>query len=218
MDLNEIIEKLKDILSEEKERQKVLDRDVALALHIHPQSFACMKSRQKIPYEEILAFCAKRKISANWLFYNQAPESLIDTTNQYCYIRYFSQVHASAGGGAFNDTEACERIKLDAFWVERLGGEKEIKQIEAIAVTGDSMEPTLEDGDLIFIHRQKRQISKGGIFVIQTPHGIFVKRLQERLDGGVDILSDNSLYPTQTLERDGIEVIGRVVGALKNLE
>lgn len=38
MDLNEIIEKLKDILSEEKEGQKVLDRDVALALHIHPKA------------------------------------------------------------------------------------------------------------------------------------------------------------------------------------
>lgn len=217
MDIGEIVEKVKDILSREKAGQRILDRDVALALEILPQSFACMKSRQKIPYEELLKFCAKRKISANWLFYGQTPESLVDTTNQYCYIRYFPQVHASAGGGALNDEESSQTVRLDSFWVDQLGGAREIRHIEAITVSGDSMEPTLSDGDLIFLHRQRNNPAKGGVFVIQTEYGIFVKRLQERVDGGIDILSDNPLYPTQTLARDSLQIIGKVVGSLRRL-
>ena len=213
--MSEIIERLKDVLARELGEKRVLDKDVASALGVAPVTLASMKKRGSIPFEAIASFCARRAISLNWLLFNQAPESLVESTNRFMSVRYFRDVAASAGGGAFESDEGCETLPIG----EELAGVMglECGEIEAIHVTGDSMEPTLGDGDLLFIDRQKTQPAKGGIFVIATPHGLFVKRLQNRLDGQVDVISDNPSYPLQTLPAEEITVVGRAVHALKGL-
>ncbi len=59
--VNEIIEKLKDILSKDGKLGKIFDKDVAKALDLSQVNFATMKNRGKIPYSNILDFCAKKK-------------------------------------------------------------------------------------------------------------------------------------------------------------
>ena len=100
MNLGEIIEKLKDVISETKLVGKVFDKDVATALNIPQATFATMKKRNSIPYEEILEFCALKKISVNWLFFDQAVDMLKAETEKFFQVRYFSDIRASAGGGA----------------------------------------------------------------------------------------------------------------------
>ena len=93
--LGEIIEKLKDVISEHTVGKKVFDKDVATALNIPQATFATMKKRNSIPYEEILEFCALKKISINWLLYGQEiqiialhetdPKYVQDVTNANFY-------------------------------------------------------------------------------------------------------------------------------------
>ena len=66
-----VIEKLKDIISNEVGNKKVFDKHIARELDINPITFATMKSRNKIPYKEILEFCASRKILINDVLFNQ---------------------------------------------------------------------------------------------------------------------------------------------------
>ena len=209
---HEIVEMIKDIISSERPEKKILDKDIADLLSISQMNFATLKKRDKIPFEELLNFCAKRSLSINWLLYNQAPESLIEPTNKFYTVRYFSDVSASAGGGSENDAFDSEPLVLEENFVFSLGGEKQLKFIEAINVSGDSMEPTFSYNDIIFINRSKSDISRGGIFTIRTEHGLFIKRIQVRLDGKLDIISDNKDYPTYVAQRNEVEVIGRVVG------
>lgn len=214
----DVIEAIKDILSEDMPGKKIFDKDVASALGISQVNFATMKKREKIPYEELLNFCARRSIAINWLLYDQSPESLIESTNRFYMVRYFSDVSASAGGGAYNETEEAEPLLLPESFVMQLGGERELRQIEAINVSGDSMEPTFSYGDIIFVNRTKKDLGRGGVFAINTEGGLFVKRLQRRIDGGIDIISDNREYPMQTATPDQIEIIGRVVGRFGNVD
>lgn len=214
----DVIEAIKDILSEDMPGKKIFDKDVASALGISQVNFATMKKREKIPYEELLNFCARRSIAINWLLYDQSPESLIESTNRFYMVRYFSDVSASAGGGAYNETEEAEPLLLPESFVVQLGGERELRQIEAINVSGDSMEPTFSYGDIIFVNRTKKDLGRGGVFAINTEGGLFVKRLQRRIDGGIDIISDNREYPMQTATPDQIEIIGRVVGRFGNVD
>lgn len=96
-----IIEKLKDILSQELGNKKVLDKDIAKALEIDYDRFRKQKSRNGlVPYPEIMIFLAKRKISINWFFFNQLPETLIEATSDYIILKYQKSIIASAGGGA----------------------------------------------------------------------------------------------------------------------
>lgn len=208
----EIVETIKDIVSNEFPDKKVFDKDIAEVLGISQMNFATMKKRNKVPFTELLDFCAKRSIAINWLLYNQSPESLIEPTNRFYMVRYFSSVNASAGGGAENDELEFEPLMLEENFVLSLGGEGELRYIEAINVTGDSMEPSFASNDIVFINRSKRDVGRGGIFTIRTEHGLFIKRIQVRIDGKLDIISDNKDYPTYVARKDEVEVIGRVVG------
>lgn len=216
-DFQAMLPKIKDVISEELGNKKVFDKDVAEALGINQLTFATMKNRGKIPYEEILNFCAKRRISINWLFYDQATKSLEAPTERYANVRYFGDVYASAGGGAWNYDVEHDTISLDPHMVMMLGGEREMKNIDSINVLGDSMEPTFKDGDIIFMNRSVNDIRKGGVFVVSTPTGLFVKRLSLRSDGMLDLISDNKQYGVESVDANHVEVVGKVVGSMSGM-
>lgn len=208
----DIVETIKDVVSGEYTDRKVFDKDVATLLDISQMNFATMKKRNKIPFNELLDFCARRSIAINWLLYGQSPESLIEPTNKFYAVRYFSGISASAGGGSENEDIKSQSLILGEDFIATLGGERELRFIEAINVSGDSMEPSFSYNDIVFINRSKTDVGRGGIFTIRTEHGLFIKRIQVRIDGKLDIISDNKDYPVFVAKRDEVEIIGRVVG------
>ena len=214
----EIVEEIKSIVSSDFVSKKIFDKDVADILGITQMNFATMKKRNKIPFNELLDFCATRSISINWILYGQSPESLVDATNKFYMVKYFSNINASAGGGSDSECEELEELEIPEHFVFMLGGEKELKNIEAINVSGDSMEPTFSYNDIVFINRDRTDLQRGGVFTIRTEAGLFIKRVQKRIDGKIDIISDNSVYSTQTLEPSEIEVIGRVVSRFGDVD
>lgn len=215
--LKDVLLRVKDILSTEVGERKVFDKDVAEALNINQVTLATMKSRNKIPYQEILDFCAKRKISINWLFYNQIVDSLKEETEKFARIRYFKDIYASAGGGSENYNVKEEYLNVDETMLSHMGIMGRVKKIEAINVMGDSMEPTLNDGNVVFIDREQTSVNRGGIFVVSTPGGLFIKRLQLKANGMIDLISDNSAYGPESVAYDDVEVIGKVVGAVSEI-
>jgi phage repressor protein C with HTH and peptisase S24 domain len=214
----EIVEEIKSIVSSEFNSKKIFDKDVADILGISQMNFATMKKRNKIPFTELLDFCAKKSISINWMLYGQSPESLVEATNKFYMVKYFSDVNASAGGGTDEQCEEIQELEIPEQFVFMLGGERELKNIEAINVSGDSMEPTFSYNDIVFINRSKTDLGRGGIFTIKTEAGLFIKRVQKRIDGKIDIISDNQVYSTQTLDPNEVEVVGRVVSRFGDVD
>ncbi len=217
LDFVEIIERLKDIISTKKIGGKVYDKDVAAELGIAQASFATMKKRGSIPYKEIMEFCARRKISINWLFFDQPAQMLIEETDKFFRVRYFADLRASAGGGANVLNENYEYIDIDKTLLQNLIGVHHSKEIEAIHVEGESMEPTLPDGSIVFIDREQRDPSKDGIFVAATSNGLFIKRIRRRADGMVELISDNPIYSPEILPPNEVEIVGRVIGNIERL-
>jgi len=219
---NEVIEKVKDIISNESPTGKVFDKDVAAELGISQATFATMKKRGAIPYKELMEFCARRKISINWLFFDQSAGMLVEETEKFFQVKYFSNVRASAGGGAEGFGEDYQTVTIDKLLVKSFFGnisdeELSQKNIEAIHVDGESMEPTLKNGSIVFIDRDQNQISRDGIFVVSTPGGLFIKRLNRKVDGSVELISDNKLYSTEVMAPDEIQIVGKVIGEVERL-
>lgn len=215
VDLSEIIEKIKDVISVNKQN-KIFDKDVANILGIPQTTFATMKKRNSIPYKELLEFCATKKISANWLFFDQAVDMLKAETDKFFQIRYFADIRASAGGGAEVFGEDYEVLNVDKTIVQNMVGFGNTK-LEAIHVDGESMEPTLSDGSIVFIDREQTNISKDGIFIASTTAGLFIKRIRQRADGMIELISDNKAYSSEILAPDEIKIVGRVVGSIESL-
>ncbi|MGB5506467.1 MAG: LexA family transcriptional regulator [Sulfurovum sp.] len=214
--LSEIIEKLKDVLSESTIGKKVFDKDVANALNIPQATFATMKKRNSIPYEEILEFCAIKKISVNWLFFDQAVDMLKAETEKFFQVRYFADIRASAGGGAYGFDEDFETISIDEKIMHNMVGLGNT-ELEAIHVDGESMEPTLQDGSIVFVDREQTNINKDGIFIASTTTGLFIKRIRQRADGMVELISDNKMYSPEVISPDEVSIVGKVVGNIESL-
>ena len=215
IDLLEVIEKIKDVISANKQN-KIFDKDVAIALGIPQTTFATMKKRNSVPYKELLEFCAKKKISANWLFFDQAVDMLKAETDKFFQIRYFADIRASAGGGAEVFGEDYEVLNVDKTIIQNMVGFGNTK-LEAIHVDGESMEPTLRDGSIVFVDREQTNISKDGIFIASTTAGLFIKRIRRRADGMIELISDNKAYSPEVLTPDEVSIVGKVVGNIESL-
>jgi hypothetical protein len=73
---SEVMQRIKIVLSSQIKKNKVLDKDIALALQLDPQYYAVMKKRNKIPYESIAYFSKSQKLSMNWVLLAQKPQYL----------------------------------------------------------------------------------------------------------------------------------------------
>ena len=66
-DFNEIIEIIKDIISNDIGNRKVFDRDVADILNMSAMNIATCKKRSTIPFEKIIEFANKKQLDLNYL-------------------------------------------------------------------------------------------------------------------------------------------------------
>ena len=215
-DLKKVIKKIKEIIALEKKGKKIFDKDVANALAIPQTTFATMKKRNSIPFKEILEYCANKKISINWLFFDQDIEMLAEETDKFFQVHYFSDIRASAGGGSFNFDDNYEVLSIDRTLMNNIASSS-TETLEAINVDGESMEPTLQDGSIVFIDRNQTNINKDGIFVASTTAGLFIKRIRQRADGMIELISDNKTYSPEIITLEEVEIVGRVVGNIESL-
>jgi site-specific DNA-adenine methylase len=113
------VEVVNDINSELNKRATY--KDVAKALGIPYNRLRQQIHKNTIPFEEILIFCFKRKISINYLFFNQLPETLIKDTDQLITLRYNS-VLGSLGHGLINYELEPVDIVLDKYLLDFIEG------------------------------------------------------------------------------------------------
>ena len=116
-------------------------------------------------------------------------------------------VAASAGPGALVDGELMLGTEtLDPMLARRLGLRE--GRAAMLRVRGDSMEPTLADGDHLVIRLDERcPDARGGVFVILVRGALMVKRVAAARDG-LRVTSDN---PAAAQVTGAVDVVGRVV-------
>ncbi|WGE32531.1 helix-turn-helix transcriptional regulator [Actinobacillus genomosp. 2] len=104
-------------------------------------------------------------------------------------------VFASAGNGAFvgDVAELTHAIEFDPLYFAQLFQRANSQGLAIINVTGDSMEPTINSGDLLFVDIKKPMYQGDGIYVFSYGDTIFVKRLQLAGDKLL-VISDNQFY------------------------
>ena len=124
-------------------------------------------------------------------------------------------VRAAAGGGSVADEASGGRDSL-AFpptLLRRItaapaGG------LKLLSISGDSMSPTLEDGDLVMVDTQRRMPSPPGIFILDDGVGLVAKRVDAIPNSwplALRLSSDNPAYSNYRRQVDEVHIVGRVV-------
>ncbi|MBR8464691.1 LexA family transcriptional regulator [Campylobacter sp. faydin G-24] len=137
-------------------------------------------------------------------------------------IPYFEDTYASAGNGVINYDEAPVIMDFDEEFLRmflRISGN--ISNMHIINSRGDSMEPTITSGELLFINPMQNEsgLISGCIYIINYDGDIFVKRVEKNpVTKAITLFSDNEKYDPIIIEKHNLEhcyIIGRVVSHMK---
>ncbi len=139
------------------------------------------------------------------------------TAGQLVQIRQL-QVGASAGAGAHAEDELAEAMGFGPKWLKRLGADPD--KLSLVTVDGDSMDPTLCDGDDIMVdHGAALRPLRDGIYVLRMDDVLLVKRLAVAPSGRLSIRSDNRQYPDwDDVDAADVNIIGRVIWTGRRLK
>ena len=159
---------------------------------------------------DIVALAEASKRSVHWWLYGiEAQEktlelAIAERAEAEIALRRLD-LRASAGAGSL--VEAVQQqtpLTVPRDWLAKFN-----VQPTAVIVAecgGDSMMPTLDDGDLLLVDTSITDElyirERGGIYIIVHEGAFQVKRLQGIPSGGIRIISDNDNYPSIDLDRD----------------
>jgi phage repressor protein C with HTH and peptisase S24 domain len=121
-------------------------------------------------------------------------------------IPYLEDQKVSAGHGAeLEDEERPSRYFRVPAYLGRY------PDLATLPVKGDSMDPTLHDGDLVVC--DGGGWDGDGIYVIKTSDEAFIKRVVSTSQG-YQVISDNKTYPSYGESKRDVTIVGKVRAAL----
>ena len=145
-------------------------------------------------------------------------------------------VSAAAGGGRFGDDASGDGASGDDSSGEGVSGDETAlafppmllrritsaptSSLRLITVSGDSMAPTLEDGDMVMIDIGRTSPSPPGIFVLDDGVGLVAKRVDavpNSFPQQLRLSSDNPAYSNYQRRIDEVRILGRVVWFARSL-
>ena len=93
------------------------------------------------------------------------------------------------------------------------------KNIKILKVNGDAMEPCVYAGDLLWIDTSVTTASIDGIYLLDMPENVIIRRVQTNpFDSSIEVSADNKRYKTYQLKGDEkLNVCGKVISIIHKL-
>ena len=177
---------------------------------------------RQIDNTTIKLICNVFNVNPDWLL-NGTGEMFLDNANSQqeqadiISIPYYPEVSAAAGSGALvYDENTVKNIKISSAIINIKTGDN----VCFINATGNSMQPVIDDRDLLLVDLSNKDFIDEGIYVVRLENTLLVKRLQ-KIPNGIVLISDNPQYEKIILNSDNFNendaaIIGKVISVIKN--
>ena len=205
MKLHQAIEEITGL-----KKSKVSYTDIAQALGVSRQ-YANQIKEKELTSEQLVQL----EQYFNVKFDIQQEE---DDNSDFTVVEHIN-ISPSCGHGTsvYHDVEVTP-IKLGNDLIKNIFKISTPKSLKTFQASGDSMSPSIEDGDILLVDTERKDFHNGGIFLITINEDWFIKRLRQKINGDLEIISDNKeKYPTETIKMNdevAVDVKGRII---KNL-
>lgn len=206
-------------------------KSLAKALGIGARTLADYENNKSEPKTSILVNIAEIcNVDARWLLIGKG-DMLLDTSSNLpsipgtalsedvVSINYYPDVYAAAGYGAINGNVKSEIMTFDRKFIEQFLNVRRFDLLDIIHITGDSMEPYIQNGETVILERNKE--ARNGETVIALINGeTYVKRYQaDPFKQWIKLISDNKLYGDITLSTpehiQALSIVGIVRAKIK---
>ncbi len=182
--------------------------DLARFLEITPQSINKFRVQNRFPTNLVVKFALKNRSSLDEFLgeFLNIPSTKEKGESDSLIIRYPAAEHGNI-----------QNIFMEApkSWVQENFGDGR-NDLTLWIMKSDNMTPAIEKNSLLLIDTRSDSIKEAGIYAFKRRDKVMIMRVQERLDGDLDIVNDNRAYESysvkaQDLSEGGLKVLGRVV-------
>ena len=137
----------------------------------------------------------------------------VDLAN-YRFIPYYDLKAAAGDGSIIDDDNIKDYIAFTKEWLSK-NIPASFNNLIILIAKGDSMDPTIKDGDLLIVDTTiKDSIKNDGIYIIRMDDYLVVKRLQRLHESKLAIMSDNPRYKSYEIDLNedaNTGIVGQVV-------
>ena len=184
------------------------------------------KSKTDIPTDKLLQIANVFKVNTDRLFGNSEimfinPDNIERIENEKsqevaneCVTIDHIHINPSCGNGtSVYDDALITPIQLGINLIKNVFNANP-NNLKVFKASGDSMETTISDGDLLLVDVARKDFANGGIFLLTINNEWYCKRLKLKINGDLEIISDNPRYekeikhPNDEIE---IKIIGKVI-------
>ncbi|MBF7687050.1 S24 family peptidase [Acinetobacter rathckeae] len=176
--------------------------------------------------KHIGALAQTLKVTEGWILYGVKGNPTLENIRVWdehtpldsdeVEVPYFKDFRFACGHGSVGEAMANQssKLRLTKLVLRNLG----IQHSETFAAdaSGESMSPTIKNGDTVYVDMGKKIIKDGKVFAICHGGLFMIKRLYNLPLGGVRIVSDNAVeFPevrlsAQQIKEEEFEIVGWV--------
>lgn len=199
-----------------------LDR-LAEKIGVHANTIRNYESGKRSPDATFMAKLLDvfPETNPGWLLTGEGSRERMEMQAQEGFVMFpRHKAHTGPGLGRLVESEqVVDFVSFKEEWVRNYF-HVSCQDLVLLDVKGDSMSPTLNDGDIILVDMGSARLEDSAIYVIEFDDVLLVKRIQRKFDGSVVIKSDNPIYESEVISREGVEslrIAGRVIWTGKRI-
>jgi len=148
---------------------------------------------------------------------DDSPSYGVDRLGDFEQVNLY-EVQASAGHGAAVITDSFKLLYFRKEWFNSRG--LTAKNLLAVNVVGDSMEPDIPDESVVLVDTTQKEIKNGAVYVFTHNDDLLIKRMMATITGykakSINPLYDDMEFDKQTAQT--LNVVGRAVRALPDIK
>lgn len=184
--------------------------ELAKELGINRSGITHARNKNAIPDKWIVKLYKRFGLNPDWIETGIGSAFLRTQSQEDVEFKYIPKVAArlSAGTGSFDcDDDVTDVLSFPTKWLSMKGSAKEMVAME---VFGQSMEPVIREGDTVLVDQSQKNVLAGAIYAVGVEDTILVKRLEKHPNKLV-LCSDNKDYEPIYLEKEEMETV-RIIG------
>lgn len=140
-------------------------------------------------------------------------ELLKDPVEDIVYVNQYGFAQCGHNSEFFEDNNLIEKIGLST----KMFGVSDPKNLFLVKAKGNSMEPYIQENDLVLFKKQEDISASGDVALVLDDERPKIKRVIKR-EGGYSLISINpSIRPKEIKEEDNFSVIGVARGVIHSL-
>lgn len=170
--------------------------DLARFVDVTPASVSLWRrgKTQHINAEHAYQIARACKVSHLWLLRGDGAMLEVGSRDDaVCVALLANSASMGSGTPAENDDVLAASTYLSVGFLRRVARHAQPERLRLMPAQGDSMEPTLFAGDILLVDIGQCTPDVDGVYVLRVAGRLYCKRVTRRMDGSLEISSDNQV-------------------------